>query len=99
MKSSQAGVGTPAPRKPVQKPPSLIRDDLQRGGEKLTLGVLKLLNAIGLLLVWRPMRVTDLAQAMIAASEAPKGTWTVSGDPLRKLAGEGAKAVPAVFTR
>ena len=83
----------------ILRPPSLIRDDLQRGSEKLTLGVLRILSAIGLLRAWRPMRVRDLAQAMIAACEAPAGTWTVSGESLRKLAGEGEKAVPAVFTK
>ena len=80
----------------ILQPPALIRDDLQRESEKLSLGVLKLLNAIGLARAWRPMRVTDLAQAMIAASEAPEGTWTIAGERLRKLAGEGDRS--GVFT-
>ena len=59
----------------ILRPPSLVRKDSDRFGEKVSVAVLKGLNRIGLLRSLRPMDTEELAAAMVAlAKEGGEGT-------------------------
>lgn len=51
----------------ILRPPVLLRPDSDRAGEVWVAKALALFNAVGLLRRYRPLRVADLAAAMIAA--------------------------------
>lgn len=52
----------------ILRPPLLLRPDSQRVGEIWAAKALAVFNALGLLRAYQPLRVEDLAAAMIAAS-------------------------------
>ena len=54
----------------ILRPPSLIRKDSDRFGEKAGVAVLKGLNAIGLMRSWKPMPTEEVAAAMIRLAES-----------------------------
>ena len=57
----------------IFQPPSLIRQpDLIRGGEKISLQMLNMLNKIGVLSSYRPLSVRDLAIKMIGEVKSRK---------------------------
>ena len=57
----------------IFQPPSLIRQpDLIRGGEKISLQMLNMLNKIGVLRSYRPLSVRDLAIKMIGEVKSRK---------------------------
>lgn len=53
----------------IVRPPSLIRKNTDRFGEKLSIAILKALNKIGLLKSFRPMPTEKVAHAMIAMAK------------------------------
>lgn len=54
----------------ILRPPSLIRKDSDRFGEKAGVAVLKGLNSIGLMRSWKPMPTEEVAAAMIRLAES-----------------------------
>jgi len=67
----------------IVRPPSLIRKDSDRFGEKFGVVALKALNAIGLLRAWRPMPTETVADAMVRlAKESPAGNVTLDAKEL-----------------
>ena len=60
----------------ILRPPSLVRKDSDRFGEKVGVAILKGLNRIGLLRSLRPMDTEDLAAAMVRLAK-------VGGDGVR----------------
>ena len=52
----------------ILRPPMLLRPDSDRAGEIWVVKALAMFNALGLLRAYQPLRVEDLAAAMIAAS-------------------------------
>ena len=62
----------------IMRPPSLIRKDTDRLGERLSVSLLQTLNKIGLLKSLRPMPTAQVAKAMIAmAKEGKEGVQTL----------------------
>ena len=62
----------------IMRPPSLIRKDTDRFGERLSVSLLQALNKIGLLRAIRPMPTAQVAKAMIAqAKEGKEGIFTL----------------------
>lgn len=53
----------------IVRPPSLIRKGTSRIGEKISLPILQVLNAIGLMTSMAPMSTETVAHAMIAAAK------------------------------
>ena len=50
----------------IMRPPSLIRKDTDRFGERVSVKLLQALNTVGLLRSIRPMPTSQVAKAMIA---------------------------------
>lgn len=70
----------------IFRPPSLIRPDTGRTGEKIALRLLNGLNRIGLLRAMQPMPVTELAQALaVAAKQVQPGTYVLEAQAIRSL--------------
>ena len=62
----------------IMRPPSLIRKDTDRFGERISVGLLLALNKIGLLRAIRPMPTDQVAKAMITmAKEGKEGVFTL----------------------
>ena len=70
----------------IMRPPSLIRKDTDRLGERLGVSLLQALNKIGLLKSLRPMPTAQVAKAMIAMAKEgkegvrilePKDLWNI----------------------
>lgn len=70
----------------IMRPPSLIRKDTDRLGERLSVSLLQALNKIGLLRALRPMPTAQVARTMIAMAKAgnagvftlePKDLWNI----------------------
>lgn len=67
----------------ILRPPSLVRKDSDRFGEKVSVAVLKGLNRIGLLRSLRPMDTEELAAAMVAlAKEGGEGTCIIESQDI-----------------
>ena len=67
----------------ILRPPSLVRKDSDRFGEKVSVAVLKGLNRIGLLRSLRPMDTEELAAAMVAlAKEGGEGTRIIESQDI-----------------
>lgn len=74
----------------IFRPPSLIRPDTDRRGEKIALCLLGALNRIGLLRTMQPMPVAELAQALTAtAKQAANGTRIFEAADIRAAARQG----------
>ena len=56
----------------ILRPPSLIRKESDRFGEKVGVMMLKALNAIALMRSWKPMPTEDVAAAMIRLGKSGK---------------------------
>ena len=62
----------------IMRPPSLIRKDTDRLGERISVSMIQALNKIGLLRSIRPMPTAQVAKAMIAkAKEGKEGVFTL----------------------
>ena len=62
----------------IMRPPSLIRKDTDRFGERISVSLLQALNKIGLLISLRPMPTAQVAKAMIAmVKEGKEGVFTL----------------------
>lgn len=70
----------------IMRPPSLIRKDTDRFGEKISVSLLQALNKVGLLRSLRPMPTAQVAEAMIAMVKdgkegvrtlEPKDLWNI----------------------
>lgn len=71
----------------IFRPPSLIRPDTDRLGEKIALPIIKMLNGIGFIKNIRPMPVKTLATAMrILAKQQPTGTQILETEDIWNLA-------------
>lgn len=69
----------------ILRPPSLVRKDSDRFGEKVSVAVLKGLNRIGLLRSLRPMDTDDLAAAMVLlAKDGGEGTRIIESQAILK---------------
>lgn len=67
----------------IMRPPSLIRKDSDRFGERISVQVLKAVNSIGLLRAIRPMPTSQVAHAMIVmAKAAQEGVFTLEPQDL-----------------
>lgn len=71
----------------IMRPPSLIRKDTDRFGERVSVQILHALNRIGLLRSIRPMPTSQVAHAMITLTKQaqegvftlePKDIWTIN---------------------
>lgn len=61
----------------IMRPPSLIRKDTDRFGERVSVKILLMLNKIGILRSIRPMPTSQVAHAMITmAKQAKEGVFT-----------------------
>lgn len=61
----------------IMRPPSLIRKDTDRFGERVSVKILLMLNKVGLLRSIRPMPTSQVAHAMIVmAKQAKEGAFT-----------------------
>lgn len=70
----------------IMRPPSLIRKDTDRLGEKISVCFVQALNKIGLLCSIRPMPTAQVAKAMIAkAKEAEEGVFILEPEDLWKI--------------
>lgn len=70
----------------IMRPPSLIRKDTDRLGERLSVSLLQGLNKVGLLRSIRPMPTAQVAKAMITlAKEGKEGTVTLEPEDLWKI--------------
>ncbi len=70
----------------IFRPPSLVRPNTKRTGEKIALRLLNGLNRIGLLRSMQPMPVTELAQALaVAAKQARPGVNILEAVDIRAL--------------
>ncbi len=70
----------------IFRPPSLVRPNTDRTGEKIALRLLNGLNRIGLLRSMQPMPVTELAQALaVAAKQARSGVRILEAQAIRAL--------------
>ena len=74
----------------IVRPPSLIRRNSDRWGEKVGVVVLKALNKIGILRSMKPMSTEAVAKAMLTCSLHMKGQQVVESRQLRMLAGNKA---------
>lgn len=62
----------------IMRPPSLIRKDTDRLGERISVSLLQTLNKIGLLKSLRPMPTAQVAKAMISmVKEGKEGVFTL----------------------
>lgn len=62
----------------IMRPPSLIRKDTDRFGERVSVKILLCLNKLGLLRSIRPMPTSKVAQAMISMTkQAKEGVFTL----------------------
>ena len=67
----------------IVRPPSLIRKDSDRFGERISVKLLQGLNKIGLLKSIRPMPTSQVAQAMIAkAKQSADGVCTLEPEDI-----------------
>lgn len=70
----------------IMRPPSLIRKDTDRLGERLSVSLLQGLNKVGLLRSIRPMPTAQVAKAMITlAKEGKEETVTLEPEDLWKI--------------
>ena len=70
----------------IFRPPSLVRPNTDRTGEKIALRLLNGLNRIGLLRSMQPMPVTELAQALaVAAKQGRPGVNILEAVDIRAL--------------
>lgn len=70
----------------IMRPPSLIRKDTDRFGERMSVKLLQALNKIGLLRSIRPMPTSHLAHAMIVmAKEQKEGTYILEPKDLWRI--------------
>ena len=74
----------------IVRPPSLIRRNSDRWGEKVGVVVLKALNKVGILRSMKPMSTEAVAKAMLTCSLHMKGQQVVESRQLRMLAGNKA---------
>lgn len=71
----------------IFRPPSLIRPNTDRAGERWSIAILKGLNAIGLLMSMKPMPTSVLATALIhALKQKPFGQFILESDEIWSLA-------------
>ncbi len=71
----------------IFRPPSLIRPNTDRAGERWSIAILKGLNAIGLLMSMKPMPTSVLATALIyALKQKPFGEFILESDEIWSLA-------------
>lgn len=71
----------------IFRPPSLIRPNTDRAGERWSIAILKGLNAIGLLMSMKPMPISVLATALIhALKQKPFGQFILESDEIWSLA-------------
>lgn len=71
----------------IFRPPSLIRPDTDRLGEKVSLPVIQALNTIGLLKTLRPMPVDTLATALrLTAKQPPVGVQIFEAKDIWQIA-------------
>lgn len=71
----------------IVRPPSLIRKNTDRLGERVGVVALKALNKVGILRSLKPMTTEAVAQAMLTCSLHMKGQQVVESRQLRLLAG------------
>lgn len=70
----------------IMRPPSLIRKDTDRFGERVSVKLLQALNKLGLLRSIRPMPTTQVAKAMIAmVKEQKEGTYILEPKDLWRI--------------
>lgn len=70
----------------IMRPPSLIRKDTDRFGEKVSVKILLMLNKIGLLRSIRPMPTSQVAHTMITmAKQAKEGVFTFEPKDIWKI--------------
>lgn len=70
----------------IMRPPSLIRKDSDRFGERISISLLKALNNLGVLRDIRPMPTSQVAHAMIVMAKQNKdGAFTLNPTDLWKL--------------
>jgi uncharacterized protein YbjT (DUF2867 family) len=72
----------------IVRPPSLIRRNSDRWGEKVGVMALKMLNKVGILRSMKPLSTEAVARAMLTCSLHMKGQQVVESRELRMLAGE-----------
>ncbi len=72
----------------IVRPPSLIRRNSDRWGEKVGVVALKMLNKVGILRSMKPLSTEAVARAMLTCSLHMKGQQVVESRELRMLAGE-----------
>ena len=72
----------------IVRPPSLIRRNSDRWGEKVGVMALKMLNKVGILRSMKPLSTEAVARAMLTCSLHMKGQQVVESQELRMLAGE-----------
>ncbi len=71
----------------IFRPPSLIRPDTDRLGEKIALPIIRTLNTIGLIKNMRPMSVETLATAMMTlAKQQSKGIQILEAKDIWRMA-------------
>ena len=71
----------------IVRPPSLIRRNSDRWGEKVGVVALKMLNKVGIMRSMKPMSTEAVAKAMLICSLHMKGQQVVESRELRMLAG------------
>lgn len=70
----------------IMRPPSLIRKDTDRLGERVSVKLLQALNTVGLLRSIKPMPTSQVAKAMIAmAKEQKEGTCILEPKDLWRI--------------
>lgn len=70
----------------IFQPPSLIRPNSNRNGEKISVTILIFLNSIGILKNMRPIHVTDLATYMLLSlDKLPEGNHILKPNDIRKI--------------
>ena len=72
----------------IVRPPSLIRRNSDRWGEKVGVMALKMLNKVGILRSMKPLSTEAVARAMLTCCLHMKGQQVVESRELRMLAGE-----------
>lgn len=70
----------------IVRPPSLIRKNTDRWGERFGVLALKMLNKVGILRSMKPMSTEAVAKAMLTCSLHMKGQQVVESRQLRMLA-------------
>lgn len=79
----------------IFRPPSLIRKGSTRWVEKVSVKLLKVLNAFGLMKSYRPLETEKLAQAMIDAVKSDRaGIQVISSDGIQAMAGSSVERNP-----